>query len=326
MSTRRQDRRSAERRARALKARQATLPKSKESFLGRLSADWVAGIIIGGVVLVIGVVFGASWFFARQSAAPPAFPQIFSLSVSPSAADRFLIGDVSGLFISNDGGKKWSPHVITEPVRKVYYDPNDNKVLYALGSGTVRRSSDGGLTWSEWAASLPGGFVTAMASDSADSSKVYAFVSGQGLYKSEDTGTTWIQQNAVPGATITSLAIKPGAPDTIYAFHNTDGLVISTDNGKRFDVVESTVLPERGVSDILTVSQEPEVVLVAADYGVYKSVNSGTEWIKLETGLKGVQAVALSRDNATGKVFVTDPRGTLYASSDGGQNWQRHNP
>ncbi|MBF8299030.1 MAG: hypothetical protein HW397_79 [Dehalococcoidia bacterium] len=324
MSTRRQDRRQAERRARAVKARQAALPKTRSSFFANLSADWIAGGIIGGVVLIIGLVFASSWFFSRQGTVAPLFPQVFSLAASPNTPNRFLIGDVSGLFISNDGGKKWSPHVITDPVRKVYYDPNDASTFYAIGSATIRRSTDGGLTWSDWTSNLPGGAVNAMASDPADSSKRYAFVALQGLFKSEDGGATWSQQNPFPGASINSLAVKAGAPDTVYAFHDTDGLVVSLDNGKRFDPIESSVLPSRAVSDILTIAGEPETIYVTADQAVYKSSDGGREWLKLESGLSGVRAVALSRDSLSGKLYLTDPRGIVYSSSNGGESWLRN--
>lgn len=156
---------------------------------------------------------------------------------------------------------------------------------------------------------------------------MYAFVSGQGLFKSEDGGGTWARQNSLPTATLTSLAVKAGLPDTLYAFHDTSGFVVSADGGRRFDPVGGPPLPKKAVSDILTFAQEPGTIFVAADQGVYKSTDNGGTWTKLDTGgIHGIPVVALSRESGSGKVYATDTAGQLYVTSDGGSTWLKTNP
>ena len=328
MSTRREQRRQDERRARALKARHAAVsPKAKPSLFRNLSADWIVGGIIGAVVLIIAAVFAAAYFFGPGRSSNPTFAQVFSVAISPASPKRALLGDASGLFLSNDGGKKWTPHTLTEPIRKVYFDPNKPGIVYAVGGNSIERSTDAGDTWTKFSTNLPTGPVTAMASDPADSARLYAFVSGQGLLKSEDGGTAWTRQNNLPAATLTSLAIKAGAPDTIYAFHDADGFVVSIDNGRRFDSLGGPPLPKKAVSDILTFAQEPNTIFVAADQGVYKSSDGGASWTKLDSsGIHGVPVVALSRDASGGKLYAANTAGELYVSADGGDSWQKNNP
>jgi photosystem II stability/assembly factor-like uncharacterized protein len=323
VSIRRQERRRGERQARILKAKQALAPKKGANFFDRLSADWIAGLIIGGVVLVIALVFLSSWFFSTRAPAPAPFTQVFALTVNGSDANRVLIGDASGLYISNDAGKKWSQHVITDPVRDLYVDPSNPSTVYALGGQAVRRSLDGGLTWAEWRTNLPQGQVTALAADPAAPTRMYAYVDNLGLYRSDDSGTTWSRQNPLADASLSSLAVKAGQPDTLFAFHDSEGLVASTDGGRRFDPVQSQVLPHRSVSDILTYAQEPETFYAVADQAVYKSTDGGKTWAKLENGLNGVSAVAIDR-SPMGRLYVTDFSGNVYQSADGGASWQKH--
>lgn len=326
VSQRRQERRTSERRARAVKARQAAVaPKGKVGRLSQLGPDWIFGGILASVVLIIAATFAFAYYFSNRGSGNPIFAQVFSVAVSPSEPNRMLLGDASGLYISSDSGKKWSAHVINSPVRKVYYDPNNTKVFYAVGGSSIQKSTDGATTWNTLGANLPSGGITALASDPADSSKMYAFVNGSGLYRSEDSGAKWSQVQEIRTASLSSLAVKAGSPDTVYAFHNTDGFVLSTNNGRKFDPAGDTVLPKKAVSDIMTFAQEPSTIYAAADLGVYKSTDGGSTWVRQEAGLRGINVVALSRDSVTGKLYASDWQGAVYASSDSGAGWAKTN-
>ena len=323
MASNRRARRAQERRGRAarLRAKASTTPGR---LWARLSTDWIAGGIIGGVILIAALVFLFAQVFRSGGGDTSEITQVFSLAVSPTDPDTIFLGDVTGLFRSADGGQQWDRFGISEPVRSVYSDPNDPNSFFAAGGNTIWKSVDGGLTWPAIRTDLPTGSISALASDPLDSSKIYAFVSASGLLKSEDGGASWTVQDEITGAGVTSLAVKPGSPDVVYGFHTVDGFFIGTDNGKRIRPIgepEETGLPTRGVSDILTIAGEPNTVFAVAGRSVYKSVDSGRNWQPSAGGLEGTQALALARHPATGDFYLVDFIGGIRVSHDDGASW-----
>ena len=317
----RRDRRSSERQAKVDRAKQVG---PGGGFFSRLSTDWiVAGIIIGVVVLAATIFTVSHVFKGRGSAPQTEINQVFSVAVSAESPQTLYLGDVTGLYRSTNGGKTWDRFNLTDPVRKVYADPNNAKTFYAASGTSVRKSADGGSTWVPLTSSLPSGDVTAFALDPLDSAKMYAFVGGNGLYKSEDGGGTWTRQNSVTSAGVTSLAVKPGSPDTIYAFHTVDGFVTSIDNGRRLDGIGQGV-PKNAVTDILTFADEPEAVIAASGRGLYKSTDDGLTWKAINAGLENVQVIAVGRNPVNGNLYVADVQGIVYVSTNGGTSWSRN--
>ena len=328
MTTPRRTKREDARRAQARRRRQG--PVDRLPFFSRLSTDWVVWGLIGGVVLIAGLVFFFRQVVSTSRVDTPDFEQVFSLAVSPTNPQTAFLGTVTGLFRSIDGGESWESFAIEEPVRTLYNDPNDPNVFYAAGPMTVHKSVDGGETWAPVALDLPAGTVGSLVADPADSSNMYAFISGEnGLYGTTDGGATWTQRNPVPRAALTSLAVKPGDPATVYAFHNVDGFVISRDSGTRFDPIGEGI-PKNAVTNILTIPGEPDTVLAAAGGTVsgmiYRSTDSGRTWTVLDSGLENVRIIAITRSHGTGHLYASDARGVTYISTNGGERWQRNEP
>lgn len=102
-----------------------------------------------------------------------------------------------GLFISEDGGKKWSRLDKTldqERVRSIQFDPVDLKALYIATSGHgVLKSFDGGQNWKEINAGLADidKDIRALVIDPRDPKTLYAGSYGHWIFKSSDAGETW---------------------------------------------------------------------------------------------------------------------------------------
>jgi hypothetical protein len=162
-----------------------------------------------------------------------------------SAVDPSLVlvnCDMTGSYISTDGGGSWRMFNLRGVVRFFVADPLDSKILYAATEG-LYRSSDKGNTWDlvypapsdvasvvisgdhgdERIQSRAGSHATvdALAVDPADSKVLFAAISKEkkaNLYRSADWGKTWqsLAELPSPGARIYVDAESPKGNRTVY--------------------------------------------------------------------------------------------------------------
>ena len=72
----------------------------------------------------------------------------FFPAVSPHDPNLVLVAcDMTGAYISEDGGKSWRMFNLRSPVKFFAFDPLDPQVIYA-GAEVLWRSADRGRTWS----------------------------------------------------------------------------------------------------------------------------------------------------------------------------------
>ena len=156
------------------------------------------------------------------SSGPAAAAPLFHPTISPHDSRIALVAcDMTGAYLTRDGGATWRMFNLGEPVRSFVFDPLDVNVIYALTQGAFR-SDDGGATWKRFfpraaqvglgddhasgdliAAGHPIAPVTALAIDPADSRSLY-LAQGAALSYTADGGVTW-RKSARPA--------RPRAPD-----------------------------------------------------------------------------------------------------------------
>src|SRR3984893_8296643 len=146
---------------------------------------------------------------------------MFHPTISPHDPDTVLVScDMTGSYITHDGGKSWRMFNLRGVVQFFVFDPLDRKVIYA-GSNGLWRSRDQGETWSLIypnpssiksvkmssdhsdeeliAEPNPLGNITAMAIDPSNS-KVFYVVAGDrrkdafALFASRDGGQNWTKE------------------------------------------------------------------------------------------------------------------------------------
>ncbi len=72
---------------------------------------------------------------------------MFNPTISPHDPNTVLIScDMSGSYITHDGGQSWRMFNLRGVVRFFTFDPLDPKVMYAQATG-LWRSTDGGENW-----------------------------------------------------------------------------------------------------------------------------------------------------------------------------------
>ena len=66
------------------------------------------------------------------------------------------------------------------------------------GNG-VFKTTDGGASWSQASAGLPGPFVVTLVMDPQNTSTLYALINFYGVFKTTDGGTSWIPADRAAG-------------------------------------------------------------------------------------------------------------------------------
>ena len=83
----------------------------------------------------------------------------------------------------------------TGEIYRLQLDPRDPKVLWAATEDGLKRSGDGGRTWTENDRGTGRYLVRSVAFDPRDPKAMFAAVSGTGIFRSADGGANWTPAN-----------------------------------------------------------------------------------------------------------------------------------
>lgn len=179
-------------------------------------------------------------------------------------------------------------------------------------------------------------------------------IEGKGVYKSIDAGKTWKHVGLEATGQIGGVRINPLDHNTVYvaaignAFRPNPerGIYKTTDGGRSWKQVLS-ISDDSGVSDVEFLPSNPNVLFAAAwkarrtpwnirsggdnkDGGMYKSLDAGATWTKIETGLpKGligkIDIEVCPSDSRIVYALVEAPgdEGGLYKSVDQGESFSQ---
>ncbi len=241
----------------------------------------------------------------------------------------------AGIFKSTDAGISWFQLSNTANsdffyVNKIVASPNSNDVLYAATRTGVWKTVNGGITWTQVLANNgTGGTSGTQVATSVgaidlkirtDENPDVLFASfgsfiTDGIYRSEDAGSTWSRVFTTAGFGRASLAIAPSDQDYIYAMaadnangHRLKNVYRSTNGGDnwtariggsfdQYDIAwllltnvrlatlsvcfsgATDVLAHQGWYDnILAVAPHDRDVLFAGGIDTFRSDNGGADW------------------------------------------------
>lgn len=159
---------------------------------------------------------------------------------------------------------------------------------------------------------------------------------GIGILKSIDGGATWshsLNWSQSQRRGVASLAMHPADPNIVYA-GTTEGTYKTTNGGTSWTLVHNVLMAMHVVID----PAEPNRVYVACgdlgspNPGIYRTIDSGTNWVKLSTGLpatwsgKGWLDIYEASPNVI-YASLSDAEdqsvgaGKLFYSVNGGNSW-----
>jgi hypothetical protein len=301
--------------------------------------------ILGIIALLI---FGMSLasFGDNQwiSIGPPGI-RVKAIAINPQTPDTLYIGTAgAGVLKSIDGGATCVPAnngLTTLNIMTIAINPQSPEMVYVGTPGFgMFRSTDGAASWVN---TLPSHAVDAITIDPLEPTTVYAGTGGyygnalyygEGAFKSIDGGLTWAPINnglPVPGG-VTALAVDPQTPETLYAGASrlvfdsvmSMGVLKSTDGGITWN---PTTLTEHELSvysyvfALVIGPQTPETIYAGTWGGVFKSIDGGTTWMTIDTGLTSLFVYALAINPQTPNTLYAATSGGVFRSTDGGTNW-----
>ncbi len=238
-------------------------------------------------------------------------------------------------------------------------------LTYYMGTtgGGLWKTSDAGQHWynvSDGYFKL--GSVGAVAVSSSEPNTVYVGMGehapravmtshGDGVYKSTDAGKTWKNIGLVETQHIARIRIHPTNPDIVYVAaqgalygpNKERGIFKTTDGGKTWknilyvnDLTGCSELdmdlsnPNVLYATMWEHQRKPWKVISGGDgSGIYKSVDGGETWKKIENGLpaeKGKAAISICQSNPD-KLYLllesdsNQDKGGLFVSTNGGDSW-----
>jgi photosystem II stability/assembly factor-like uncharacterized protein len=237
-----------------------------------------------------------------------------------SEPETFYLGTSGGgIYQTTNGGQRWTNisdgFLRTSSVGAIAIAPSDPNVIYAgMGENTARNN---------------------MISE------------GDGVYKSTDAGRTWRPVGLESTRVISRVRIHPSNPDLVYvAAQGTEwapsperGVYRSRDGGATWKKV-LFVSENSGPSDLIMDLTNPRIIYAAfwdhqrkpwfmrsggPGSGIYKTMDGGDSWQKLESGLPelmGKIAIAVSADHNRLYALIEANKGGLYRSDDAGKTWR----
>ena len=230
-------------------------------------------------------------------------PRNAEVAVVAALGHIFGPGGERGLFRTEDGGRSWKQVLYRDAdtgAVEIVGDPAHPERLYAAlwqvrrhpwldyfqpteGPGSaVYSSADGGRTWTAagragWPTGDLGRIALAVAPGSAGQ-KVWAAVSGRGLFASGDGGATWTLVNgdgSLANSYMANLAVDPRDPATLWSMGR--GLRKSTDGGKTFTIAKGA--PGGDDYHILWIDPtDSRRMVTGADQGAVVTLNGGASW------------------------------------------------
>ncbi|MFL6199314.1 MAG: VPS10 domain-containing protein [Thermoanaerobaculia bacterium] len=272
--------------------------------------------------------------------------------------EKLSAGTFAGLELRGIGPALTSGRVIDIAV-----DPKKPSTWYiAVASGGVWKTTNGGASFNPIFEGQPSYSIGCITIDpnnplviwvgSGENNSQRSVAYGDGVYKSLDGGKTWTNMGLKSSEHIGKIVVDPRDSDTVYVAAQGPlwnaggdrGLYKTTDGGKTWKAV-LTISENTGVTDVAMDPRDSDV-LYAASYqrrrhvwtlinggpeaAVYKSMDGGANWKKIEAGLpkeeKGRIGLAIAPsapDTVYAIVEAARGAGGFFRSRDGGANWER---
>ena len=253
---------------------------------------------------------------------------IRALAISPSDSSFLVAGGLTGVWKSNDGGKRWQKISSRENVESLAIDPRSDDTIYVGTWRQAWRTDDGGKSWKHIAEGMVlDTDVFSIDIDPKNPDDVWLSTCGW-VYNSQNRGDQWTRyKDGFENRRIHTTARDVENPSCVYA-GSVAGLYRTLDRGKSW----TRVSDDRLVINTISIHpDEPDrIVLGTEGDGVYISYDRGETYARRSKGLYNLRIGSVITDpERRGTVYAvvryTGTSAGIYRSTDQGANWTRMN-
>ncbi|MCB9915510.1 MAG: hypothetical protein H6828_10230 [Planctomycetes bacterium] len=271
--------------------------------------------------------------------------QVLEITIDPNDPLRLWVGvaDALGsqtttLLLSTDGGNTWAsktPAGGPYGFSAIAVQPGNSNKVYAgwegaFGGGGVFVSSDGGTTWTDRSAGLPGNPIKDVVHDGTRLLLTGGQLFGSqnvGIWTTANDGLTWTELSNAgwPLRVFNDLELQPGNPSHILAASAGNGIYESFDGGATwaFGVGGTGGLSSNEVSYAPTGGGV--IYVGSSSNAVWKSTNGGTSYAPSSFGIGQLNVYSIAT-NPTNPLEVAIAYqglndGGVQTSLDGGLTW-----
>ncbi len=274
----------------------------------------------------------------------------------------YISSDNGGFMRSEDGGDTWERIIgehgglLSQKIVGIELDPTDPSTLYVSTMGGIWKSTDRGKTFVDLHNGLPAyGYASgaALHANAFSAIKISPFdrnviYIGAGSntkwrtkpdylvmgYRSLDGGKSWSPLGLTGGPVLSkgysTAEIAVGSKDgnTVY-YAGMNGIFKSVDGGGSWSKIADSRLQDH-VMAIDAVKDNPSIVYAAkgmnsgsdATYGLYKSIDAGNSWTKMNPGgAANARVMEFRITDDSGQTIYAMFGSTIYKTADGGTTW-----
>lgn len=264
---------------------------------------------------------------------------IVAIAPHPRNPDITYVASNESVYKTRDGGGTWSrvtTDLSTFRVLTLAVDPHSpsNVVAGTMGDA-VYKSPDGGQSWSPHNGGLKEhvSVVNQFVFHPTVPDLIYAATT-VGLFRTKDGGRLW--EERMHGMKevhyVVTIALDPHNPDVMYA-GTTGGVYKTTDGTVKWDRVNNGLIPKEkldaamalGVNSIVTDPVRPGTVYAGTTNGLFKTVDAGASWKRIEKGLADTYISVLLIDPSNPNILYAGTRKGVHKTTDAGESWSEAN-
>lgn len=195
-----------------------------------------------------------------------------------------------GVYKSTDGGDSWNvtglDYTLTtnESISKILISPSDSNTLFVTARNNIKKSTDGGVTWTN-VYTQTSGYFNDIVYKKGSNTIMYATDRNGKFYISTDNGDTWSVAATVATGRL-DLALTDNDTNLILTLDRNGVVRKSTNQGSTWTTVStiSSFSSQGGYNMTIEISPINKNLVIVGGVDGWRSINGGVNWEKYLDG------------------------------------------